>query len=58
VAEEGVLVGKDFREVRAKGGNPVEVVAVETLSDVEEAIQVAFAATGPLDGDRRGQTPT
>ena len=58
VAKKGVFVGEDLRDVRPKRGNPVRVAAVQPIRDVEEAAEVALAATDPLDSDRCRQTPT
>jgi hypothetical protein len=54
VAEERVLVGEDLREVRANWRDPVRVVAVEPLGDVEEAAEVALSATDALDRGGQG----
>jgi hypothetical protein len=49
VAEERVLVLKDLDEVGAQRGDPVRVVAIEALRDVEKTVEVVPGPTDPLD---------
>ena len=58
VPEKRVVVGQDLGEVAPQRGDPVRVVSIEPLRDVEESAEVALAATDPRDFEGGRQTPT